>query len=49
MNGQVRLLNRRLRLKRSIAAVVLMIFWGGMIAAVLWLLGGLLVAQIKKL
>ena len=48
MNGQVRLLNRRLRLKRSIAAVVLMIFWGGMIAAVLWQLGGLLVAQIKK-
>ena len=48
MNGQVRLLNRRLRLKRGIAAVVLMIFWGGMIAAVLWLLGGLLVAQIKK-
>ena len=35
LNGQVRLLNRRLRLKRGIAAVVLMIFWGGMIANVI--------------
>lgn len=48
LNGQMRFLSGRLRFKRSIAAVVLMVFWGGIIAAVLWLLGGLLITQIKN-
>ena len=48
LNGQMRFLSGRLKFKRSIAAVVLMVFWGGIIAAVLWLLGGLLITQIKN-
>ena len=48
LNGQMRFLNIKLKFKKSCAAVVLMAFWGGTIAAVLWLLGGLLITQIKN-
>ncbi len=48
MSGQMRFLGGRLHIKRSIAAVILIGFWGMLVIAVLWLLGGLLVTQIKN-
>ena len=48
LNGQMRFLGGRLHIKRSIAAVILMVFWGGLIAGVVVLLGGLLITQINN-
>lgn len=48
MSGQMRFLNGKFHLKRSIAAVILIVFWGGIIAGSVLLLGGLLINQINN-
>lgn len=48
LSGQVRFLHGRLRLKRSLAAIVVLVFWGGILGGGLYYLGGLLIDQIKN-
>lgn len=48
LSTQMRFLNRRFHIKRSIAAVILMVFWGGILAGLVLLPGGLLITQINN-
>lgn len=48
LNRQVGFLSRRIRLKRSMASVVLIIFWGSVLSGLIYLLGGLLITQVRN-
>lgn len=48
LSRQVRFLHRRLKLKRGLAAFVLLVFWGGLLGVLLCFLGRLLIDQIKN-
>ena len=48
LSRQVRFLHRRLKLKRGLAAFVLLTFWGGILGGLLYFMGGLLIDQLKN-